>query len=250
MSIAHLWLAVLRLQLFVFNLQPNVCGVQTPYNFAMNSPTLTIDVVSDVVCPWCYIGKRKLEAARALPEAQDLPNGVVRWHPFQLNPKMPAQGISRKQYLEDKFGGAQRAAEIYERVRAAGHAVGLVLNIDSITLQPNTLAAHALIAFAQQGDADGNDMKERLLKAYFVDNRFIGSVDVLSDIAQEAGLSPVAARAFVSDPEQLHAVAQADAQVRGMGINGVPFFIFNQKVSVSGAQDPATLLRAMQQACA
>jgi predicted DsbA family dithiol-disulfide isomerase len=135
-------------------------------------------------------------------------------------------------------------------VRAAGHAVGLVLNIDSITLQPNTLAAHALIAFAQQGDADGNDMKERLLKAYFVDNRFIGSVDVLSDIAQEAGLSPVAARAFVSDPEQLHAVAQADAQVRGMGINGVPFFIFNQKVSVSGAQDPATLLRAMQQACA
>jgi predicted DsbA family dithiol-disulfide isomerase len=215
----------------------------------MNSPTLTINVVSDVVCPWCYIGKRKLEAALALPEAQELPRVVVRWHPFQLNPDMPSQGISRKQYLEDKFGGPQRATEIYERVRAAGHAVGLVLNIDGITLQPNTLAAHALIAFAQQGDADGNDMKERLLKAYFVDDRFIGSVDVLTDIAQEAGLNGMAARTFVTDPGQLHAVVQADAQVRGMGINGVPFFIFNQKVSVSGAQDPATLLGAIQQAC-
>jgi predicted DsbA family dithiol-disulfide isomerase len=215
----------------------------------MNSPTLTIDVVSDVVCPWCFIGKRKLEAALALPQAHDLPNVVVRWHPFQLNPDMPTQGMSRKQYLEDKFGGPKQAAEIYERVRAAGHAVGLALNIDGITLQPNTLAAHALIAFAQQGDADGNDMKERLLQAYFVENRFIGSVDVLSDIAQEAGLNPVAARAFVSDPEQLHAVAQADAHARGMGINGVPFFIFNNAVSVSGAQDPTTLLAAMRQAC-
>ena len=215
----------------------------------MNSPTLTIDVVSDVVCPWCFIGKRKLEAALALPEAQDLPNVVVRWHPFQLNPDMPTQGISRKQYLEDKFGGPKQAAKIYERVRAAGRAVGLTLNIDGITLQPNTLAALALIAFAQQGDADGNDMKERLLRAYFVDNRFIGSVDVLADIAQEAGLNGTDARAFVSDPDQLHAVAQADAHARAMGINGVPFFIFNNVVSVSGAQDPTTLLAAMRQAC-
>jgi len=92
-------------------------------------------------------------------------------------------------------------------------------------------------------------MKERLLKAYFVDNRFIGSVDVLGDIAQEAGLNGMAARAFVSDPGQLHTVAQADAQARGMGISGVPFFIFNPKISVSGAQDPATLLGAIRQAC-
>ena len=214
----------------------------------MNSPTLTIDIVSDVVCPWCYIGKRKLEAALAMPEAADLPNVVIRWHPFQLNPDLPQQGISRKQYLEDKFGGPQRAAEIYERVRAAGRTAGLELNIDGITLQPNTLAAHALIAFAQQGDADGGDIKERLLKAYFVENRFIGSPDVLAEIADEAGLNPDAARTFVTDPDALRAVAQADAQARGMGINGVPFFIFNQKVAVSGAQDPASLLAAMQQA--
>lgn len=216
----------------------------------MNSPTLTIDVVSDVVCPWCYIGKRKLEAALALPDAAALPNVVISWHPFQLNPDMPAQGMSRQQYLEDKFGGPQRAAEIYERVRAAGQAVGLALNIDGITLQPNTLAAHALIAFAQSGDADGNDITERLLQAYFVENRFIGSADVLADIAEEAGLNGTAARDFVTDPEQLATVAQADAHVRSLGISGVPFFIFNQKVTVSGAQDPATLLAAMRQAAA
>lgn len=220
----------------------------------MSTPTLTIDIISDVVCPWCYIGKRKLEAALALPDAASLPRVAIRWHPFQLNPDMAAEGIPRQQYLEDKFGGPQRVAEIYERVRAAGRAAGLELNIDGITRQPNTLAAHALIAFAQQYSGDnnalGNDIKERLLKAYFVENRFIGSVDVLADIAAQAGLDEQAARAFVTDPAALEAVARADAQARNRGIQGVPFFIFNQKVSVSGAQNPATLLAAMQQSLA
>ncbi len=215
----------------------------------MTEPVLTIDVVSDVVCPWCYIGKRKLEAALALPQAADLPRAVVRWHPFQLNPDMPALGVSRKQYLEDKFGGPARAAEIYARVRAAGLGAGLDLNIDGITTQPNTLAAHALIAFAQQQGA-GNEVKERLLQAYFVENRFIGSVDVLAAIAAEAGLDAKAAREWVSNPDQLQAVASADAQARGMGVSGVPFFIFNQKIALSGAQDPAALLNAMRQAVA
>lgn len=217
----------------------------------MNTPILAIDIVSDVVCPWCYIGKRRLEAALALPDAAQLPTMEIRWHPFQLNPELPAQGISRKAYLEEKFGGAQRAEEIYERVRAAGRSAGLELNIDGISLQPNTLAAHALISFAQQRDGGAaSDIKERLMKAYFVDNRFIGSLDVLSDIAREAGMDAQAARAFISDPAQLESVAQADAQARTNGINGVPFFIFNQKVAVSGAQEPATLLSAMQQALA
>ncbi len=215
----------------------------------MSEPVLTIDIVSDVVCPWCYIGKRKLEAALALPQAAKLPKVQIRWHPFQLNPDMATEGVSRKQYLEDKFGGPQRAAEIYERVRAAGRSAGLELNIDGITRQPNTLVAHALIAFGQQHGA-GDAVKERLLHAYFVENRFIGSVDVLVDIAAEAGLDADAARFWLNDPAQLQAVAQADAQARAMGISGVPFFIFNQKLAVSGAQDPATLLDAMQQAMA
>ncbi|MBC7705636.1 MAG: DsbA family oxidoreductase [Rhodoferax sp.] len=215
----------------------------------MTAATLTIDIVSDVVCPWCYIGKRKLEAALAFAGAASLPAVELRWHPFQLNPDIPAEGISRKQYLEDKFGSPQRASEIYERVRAAGRGVGLELNIDGITMQPNTLAAHALIAFAHRaGSVAANDMKERLLKAYFMDNRFIGDADVLTEITREAGLDAPAANAFVTDPLELQAVARAAARARGMGINGVPFFIFNQKLSISGAQEPAALLAAMQQA--
>lgn len=208
----------------------------------------TIDVVSDVVCPWCYIGKRKLEAALAMAQAAGLPAPEVRWHPFQLNPDLPQQGISRQQYLADKFGGPQRAAEIYARVKAAGQAAGLELDIDGIRLQPNTLAAHALLAFAQQQSLElGQDVKERLLKAYFIENLFIGDVEVLVQIAVAAGLDGDAARAFITDPVQLQQVADADQRVREMGIGGVPFFIFNQKVAVSGAQNPDQLLAAMQQ---
>ncbi len=220
----------------------------------MTNTTLSIDIVSDVVCPWCYIGKRKLEAALALPEAADLPPAQIRWHPFQLNPDLPEAGIPRKQYLEDKFGGPERATQIYARVHEAGAAVGLDLNFGGIQTQANTLAAHALIAFAQDSagngpdNAVGNDVKERLLKAYFVEGRFIGDYDVLADIAAQAGLDADAARRYVSDAVHRKAVSQADAQARQMGISGVPFFIFNQKVAVSGAQDPAALLAAMQQA--
>jgi len=211
--------------------------------------TLTIDIVSDIVCPWCYIGKRKLELALALPMAAGLPTAELRWHPFQLNPDLPAEGVARQQYVQDKFGGPQRAAQIYDRVRAAGRAVGLALDLDGITRQPNTLAAHALLAFARQGGAaSAGAMKERLLKAYFVENRFIGSADVLAKIAGEAGLDADAARAFMRDPAQLDAVARADAQARSAGISGVPYFIFNQKVALSGAQEPTELLAAMQQA--
>lgn len=219
-------------------------------------PALTIDIVSDVVCPWCYIGKRKLEAALTLPEATGLPPVHIRWHPFQLNPDLPTEGISRKQYIETKFGGPQRAKEIYARVSAAGTAVGLDLNFDGITQQANTLAAHALIAFAQQSPGNdtnnsaGNRVKEGLLKACFIEGRFIGSLDVLVDIAIDAGLDGDAARTYLSDPAHLAAVSQADAQARQMGISGVPFFIFNQIVAVPGAQEPAALLAAMQQAIA
>ena len=217
---------------------------------------LTIDIVSDVVCPWCFIGKRKLEAALQLPQAANLPPVHIRWHPFQLNPDLPQEGVPRKQYLEDKFGGPERAKEIYARVGAAGQAVGLQLNFDAIQQQANTLSAHALIAYAQahpSNDAEntlGNDIKERILNAYFVEGRFVGSVVVLVDIAVAAGLNAEEVRAHLSNPQTRQDVSDADAQARQMGISGVPFFIFNHKVAVSGAQDPGTLLAAMQQALA
>ena len=228
----------------------------TPLSVSTSAPALTIDIVSDVVCPWCYIGKRKLEAALALPEAASLPEVQIRWHPFQLNPDLPEAGMPRKQYLEDKFGGPERAAQIYARVGAAGKAVGLDLNFAGIERQANTLMAHALIAYAQNSplngpdNAIGNAVKERLLKAYFIEGRFIGDVGVLVEIAVAAGLDGADVRRHLSDPATRDAVSQADAQARQMGISGVPFFIFNQKVAVSGAQDPQALLAAMQQAVA
>ena len=225
-------------------------------NLTQTLVPLTIDIVSDVVCPWCFIGKRKLEAALQLPQAANLPPVHIRWHPFQLNPDLPQEGVPRKQYLEDKFGGPERAKEIYARVGAAGQAVGLQLNFDAIQQQANTLSAHALIAYAQahpSNDAEntlGNDIKERILNAYFVEGRFVGSVVVLVDIAVAAGLNAEEVRAHLSNPQTRQDVSDADAQARQMGISGVPFFIFNQKVAVSGAQDPGTLLAAMQQALA
>ena len=219
---------------------------------ASNAP-LNIDIVSDVVCPWCYIGKRHVEQA-ILQWQQRHPDAVVnvRWHPFQLNPDLPLEGTDRKGYLEAKFGGPQRAKEIYARVAAAGRNAGLDLNFDGILKQPNTLAAHALIAYAQTADegAHGDAVAERLFKAYFVDGEFIGDLDVLVAIAAECGLDADATRAVLSERATLDQIAAQDVSVRKQGITGVPFFSFNQKVALSGAQPPDVLLDAMEKSAA
>jgi predicted DsbA family dithiol-disulfide isomerase len=221
----------------------------------MAHPTepLTIDIVSDVVCPWCYIGKRHVEQAVSQWRAKH-PDAAVnlRWHPFQLNPDLPLEGTDRKGYLEAKFGGPQRAKEIYARVSAAGRNAGLDMNFDAILKQPNTLAAHALIAYAQAtGDgAHADAVAERLFKAYFIDGEFIGDVEVLVDIAAECGLDADATRAVLSERATLDQIASLDANVRKQGVTGVPFFIFNQKFAVSGAQPPDVLLDAMEKSAA
>jgi predicted DsbA family dithiol-disulfide isomerase len=215
------------------------------------TPGLTIDVVSDVVCPWCYIGKRHLEDAlsqwRAASDDAKNVDVVVRWHPFQLNPDLPSGGIDRKSYLEEKFGGKTRAAEIYARVGAAGKDAGLALNFDGIEKQPNTLAAHALIAYAQHADAAKADtLIERLFRAYFVDGVFIGDVDALLALATECGYDAEAARVVVTDPSALEQIAAQDASIRAQGISGVPFFIFNNQLTLSGAQPAAVIRQAIE----
>ena len=219
----------------------------------MNTYTtpLTIDIVSDVVCPWCYIGKRHVESAVAQWKVAN-PDGEVsvRWHPFQLNPDLPLEGTDRKGYLEAKFGGPQRATEIYARVAAAGRNAGLDLNFDGIKKQPNTLTAHALIAYAQNVDEGrhADAIVERLFKAYFVDGEFIGDMDTLVGIAAECGLDAAATRAVLSDRATLDQVATQDASVRQQGVTGVPFLVFNNKVSLSGAEPPEVMLDAMKKA--
>jgi predicted DsbA family dithiol-disulfide isomerase len=211
---------------------------------------LTVDVVSDVVCPWCYIGKRRLEAAlAALRESDpDLPV-QVRWHPFELNPELPAEGTDRRAYLEAKFGGPERAHAIYARVRAAGDTVGIPFDFDAIERQPNTLEAHRLIAWAQarrEGDADA--LVEKLFRAYFLEGRYVGDREELVRIAVEAGFDPDDARAFLASDALRAETAAAEDRARQVGVSGVPFFIFNLKTAVSGAHEPATLLEAIAQA--
>jgi predicted DsbA family dithiol-disulfide isomerase len=174
----------------------------------------------------------------------------VRWHPFQLNPDLPPQGIPRKSYLHAKFGSETRAAEIYARVKAVGVEVGIAFDFDRIEIQPNTLAAHRLIAWVQEHSDAGRTsaLVERLFEAYFVQGRAIGEPAELAEIASEAGLELSAAQAMLASAEGLAAVSAEDREARNVGINGVPFFIFNGSTALSGAHDPETLLEAIAKA--
>jgi predicted DsbA family dithiol-disulfide isomerase len=207
---------------------------------------MTVDIVSDIVCPWCYIGKRRLEAAIA---AREGPLPTVRWHPFQLNPDLPAGGVDRRSYLEEKFGGAERARGVYARVEAAGREVGIPFQFEQIGRQPNTSDAHRLIAWAQASAPSGVDrLVERLFQAYFTEGVDIGVADELARLAGESGCDPAAARAHLASAAGRAEVAEADARMKSMGIGGVPFFIFNRRVAVSGAQPPEVLADALAQA--
>jgi predicted DsbA family dithiol-disulfide isomerase len=171
----------------------------------------------------------------------------VRWHPFQLNPDIPREGIPRTAYLEAKFGGKARAGEIYARVKQAGGEVGIPFDFDRIARQPNTLDAHRLIAWAQkQGDPQArDDLVERLFRAYFVDGRDIGNRAELARIAQEAGFPFEEAQAMLTSDRESSDVLAEDREAREVGVGGVPFFIFNGRTAVSGAHDPDTLLKAL-----
>jgi predicted DsbA family dithiol-disulfide isomerase len=210
-----------------------------------NAPApFTIDVVSDLVCPWCFIGKRNLEAALA---GEDVGEVVVRWHPFELNPDLPHDGIDRREYVERKFGGPERAAQIYARVRDAGARAGIAFDFQRIVRQPNTREAHRLIAWAQaRGDADA--LVERLFSAYFVDGLAIGDRETLVRLAAEAGVDADAARAWLASDTGRAEIAQAEVRARELGITGVPFFIFDGRVGLSGAHPPETIREAIREA--
>lgn len=218
----------------------------------MMPEALQVDVVSDVVCPWCFIGKRRLETALAALRGREPALDIaVRWHPFQLNPELPRDGISRRRYVETKFGGPERAAEIYARITAAGATVDVPFAFDTIARQPNTLDAHRLIAWAQEPAKKGGDAEmivERLFRAYFLEGRFIGDRDELAALAADAGYDAVEARAFLDSDALAEAVASADRRAHESGISGVPFFIFNGRTAVSGAQEPEVLHDAIVQA--
>ena len=212
--------------------------------------TLTIDVVSDVVCPWCFIGKRNLDRALELWRAERSDCDVtVRWRPFFLNPDTPESGEPYRPFLEKKFGGPKQLQEIWQRVSEAGRKAGIEFAFEKIELRANTLNAHRLIHHAQTG-AGGAAIEaviEALFAAQFLDGRHIGDRAVLAEVAGECGMDAAAVRSYLDSDEDAGAVRAGAEEVQRMGISGVPFFIFNNKLAASGAQPPEALLKTMRE---
>jgi predicted DsbA family dithiol-disulfide isomerase len=203
-------------------------------------------VISDVVCPWCFIGKRRLEKAlRLVQDDAQLGRTEVTWRAFQLNPEMPEEGMDRAEYVRRKFGG--NAQSIYERVAQSGRTAGIEFAFDRIPRQPNTLLAHQLVRLAERAGRQ-DAMVENLFQAYFLEGKDLTQDAVLVELAERAGLPREAAAEALSDPARREAIAAEDAAARALGVSGVPFFIFNRRLAVSGAQEPEVLVRAMRQA--
>ena len=209
--------------------------------------SLSIDIVSDIVCPWCFIGKRRLEAALELYRARNpaVAAPQVTYHPFELNPDVPREGIARADYIAKKFGG--RGYSAHDRLVQAGTPLGIAFAFDRIARQPNTLAAHALIEWARRRGVQGA-VKEALMRAFFVDGLDLTDTATLVRIAVDAGLAREEAEAAIADEDLRRAVAEEEDKARGMGVQGVPFFIFNKRLAVEGAQPPEVLLDAMLEA--
>ena len=207
---------------------------------------LTIDIVSDVVCPWCYIGKRRIE--NALAQVADVPV-EVRWRPFFLNPWVPRQGISREEYLTTKFGSVDAYKGIAGRVVAAANEEGLIYRPDLVKRQPNTIDCHRLIHWAgAQGMAA--DMKQRLMELYFRDGGDLTDTEVLVEAAADVGLDADDVRKRLATDEDVALVSAQAQEAADKGISGVPTYVFAQKYAVSGAQAPELLARAIRQVSA
>ena len=200
---------------------------------------LVIEIASDVICPWCYIGKRRLEKALALLDGEVKPD--IRWLPFQLNPDMPQSGMPRAEYRRAKFGSIERGRQLDARVAAEGRGEGIEFAFDRMERTPNTTAAHQLIDVAQ-GEGKGQAVVDALFHAYFEEARDIGNPDVLQTIAVGAGVQGWPAQA------DAQAVAAREEGVRSLGISAVPTFIFDHKFGVSGAHPPEALASAIKEA--
>lgn len=198
-----------------------------------------MDVWSDTVCPWCWLGKRRFEAALRARADLDV---VVRWHPFELNPDLPAEGADRREYLQKKFGDPDRFRDAQQRLVELGSAAGIEYRFGAQTRMPNTRASHALVRLAGEREAD---VVEALFAAYFNAGRDVGDLDVLAEVANAAGLDGAAVRARLAAREGFDAVEREEHDAYRMGVSGVPFFVFAGKWAVSGAQETEAFVRAL-----
>lgn len=202
-----------------------------------------LDIVSDPICPWCYIGKACLD--KALAERPGHPF-EIEWHPFQLNPDMPPEGMDRRAYLEAKFGGKEGAVQAYAPIAERAEAEGLTINFDKITRTPNTMDAHRLIHWA---GIEGRQMAVAmsLFRAYFEDGRDIGDHEVLGDIADSAEMDAAVVQKLLASDADIEGIAGRDKAFREMGVTGVPCFIVAGKHAVPGCQAPDLWIKVIDE---
>jgi predicted DsbA family dithiol-disulfide isomerase len=210
--------------------------------------TLTIDVVSDVVCPWCYLGQKRLDNAMAAAADVDI---AVTWRPFQLDPTIPPEGMDRKAYMRAKFGDEARLRDAHARLEALGAAEGIDYAFDAIKVSPNTLDAHRVIRWAGANSQEAqNKLVRRLFKLYFEEGADIGDRAVLARAAGVAGMDAAVVETLLASDADRDAVANETATASRMGVTGVPCFLFEGKYAVMGAQDVSTLTDAIKQIAA
>ena len=202
---------------------------------------IKLDIISDPICPWCFIGKTRLE--KALAEVEDHPF-VIEWHPFQLNPDMPAEGMDRREYLETKFGGKENAVRVYGEIERHAREEGLDIDFAAMKRTPNTINAHRLIHWAGI-EQKQNAVVDALFAAYFNEGRDIGDLDVLSDIADSAGMDAAVVRKLLDSDADVEDIRARDAHSRKMGVNSVPTFIVANQHAVPGAQPTDLWLRVI-----
>lgn len=210
--------------------------------------SISVDVVSDVVCPWCFIGQKRLDAA--LGEVGDV-DVEVRWRPFQLDPTVPREGKDRLRYMLDKFGSEQRIRDIHTKVEAIGDSVGIDFAFDAIKVAPNTLDAHRVIRWAGNSGADVQDrLARRLFQLYFEQGANIGDHAVLIEAARDSGMDAAVVETLLPTDADVQAVAAEIATAQRMGVSGVPCFLIEGKYAVMGAQESSVIADAIRQVAA
>lgn len=202
---------------------------------------MQIDVVSDTICPWCFIGKRRLSRALALRPDIEFD---VRWRAFRLDPTIPREGVDRKTYLKAKFGDGERPKAMSDTIREAGTNEGIVFAFDDIARTPNTTASHCLIRWAGTAGVQ-DEVVERLFRAYFEEGMDIGNPDILADLAGDVEMDTALIADLFEQNADRELVEREDALAHRMGISGVPTFIFANKYSLSGAHDPNALVQVI-----
>lgn len=216
----------------------------SPNELQRSPATLQVDVIADLICPWCYLGKKRLDDALAAVHGPS----IVTWYPFQLNPDMPAEGMPFEEYLAKKFGDPEKLMPGIEQLVAAGKAEGIELRFDLISDVPNTLNAHRLMGFAELKGFDTSTLAERILSGFFSQGLDISDPNVLAVLGSEVGLEGMDVLATLEDERSKNLVLSQEAQVRQSGVTGVPDFLVNKRLFVVGAQRTESLVRVFDRA--